>query len=129
MAKYVGKVFKLPDRKLGIKGNGAHMVKITWYNPFKRVFHGRVITSLENRETISESEKKNLHLRTFHKESDSTYLFMNRSKYEKLRNGQIIPIPVHKASGLSVWSGYSGNRKIHIKTLKGQKALNIKIKK
>ena len=129
MAKYVGKVFKIPDRQLGIRGNGAHMVKITWFNPFKKLFHGRVITSLEERKFLKKEDKKYLHLQNYHKESEDVFLIMKRSKYEKLRNGNIVPIPVTKVNGLSVWSGYSENKKIHISKIKNRRPEKIQIKK
>ena len=71
MAKYVGKIFKISDNKLGIHGTGAHMVKITWYNPIKRIFYGRVITSLEERKVLKPEDRKFLHLQNYHRESRS----------------------------------------------------------
>ena len=129
MAKYVGKVFKISDKHLGIRGKGAHMVKITWYNPFKRLFHGRVITSLEERKTLQNEDKKYLHLQSYHKESEDVFLLMKRNKYEKLRNGSITPIPVTKTKGLSVWSGYSQSKTIHISKLRNKRPENVEIKK
>ena len=129
MAKYVGKVFKIPDRNLGIRGKGVHLVKIVWYNPFKRLFNGKVVTSLEERKVLTKEDKKNLHLRTYYKENNDTYVFIKRNKYERLRNGSIEPIPIGKTKGLSVWSGYSGNKKIHISLIKGKKPENVTIKK
>lgn len=129
MAKYVGKVFKVPDRHLGIRGKGAHMIKITWYNPFKRLFYGRVITSLEDRKVLNSEERKYLHLQNYHKESENVFLLMKRNKYEKLRNGKITPIPVTKAKGLDVWSGYSERKRIHISKLKNKRPEKVVISK
>lgn len=34
MAKYVGKIFKVNNRDLNIKGNSSHFVEVKWFNPF-----------------------------------------------------------------------------------------------
>ena len=129
MAKYVGKIFKIPDKHLRLRGNGAHMVKITWYNPLKRIFYGRVITSLEERKVLTKEDKKFLHLQTYHREQDDVFLLLKRNKYEKIRNGNITPIPVTKAKGLSVWSGFSERKKIHISKLKNLHPEKVVIEK
>ena len=48
MAKFVGKIFKVSNNKIGIRNDGAHNVHVVWYNPFKRKFRCKVITSLES---------------------------------------------------------------------------------
>lgn len=58
MAKFVGKIFRIPDRYLkNILGNGAHFVHVTWYNPKNHKFRCKVITSLEEISSVPKSER------------------------------------------------------------------------
>ena len=130
MAKYVGKVFRVDDKKLKIRGNGAHYVYVKWYNPFTRKFRCRVITSLENRKVIPERERHGvLSSNSYYKIDEKTYNIFNRRKYEKLRNGDIEPIPAKKTKGFKVWSGFFDARDVHITALKGNEQKNLSIKK
>ena len=128
MAKYVGKIFRVNNTALHIKRRGTHYVHVKWYNPFTRKFRCKVITSLEDKKTLSDKEKRVLSSTPYHKEKDNTYNLFSKRKYTKLRNGEIQPIPIQKTKGFAVWSGYSGTRDLHISVLKGnaQKHLNIK---
>ena len=130
MAKYVGKVFKVDDKKLKIRGNGAHYVYVKWYNPFTRKFRCRVITSLENRKVIPERERHSvLSSNSYYPVDNNTYNIFSRHKYIKLRSGIIEPIPVNKMKGFDLWSGYSGTRDVHITALKGNEQEKLSIRK
>ena len=48
MPKYVGKIFKVDNRTLKLKGSSTHYVHVKLYNPFTRKFKCRIVTSLEN---------------------------------------------------------------------------------
>ena len=131
MAKYVGKIFKVNNKALKIKGSGTHYVHVKWYNPFTRKFRCNIITSLENKKELDENQRRNLHLMTFSKEKRNSELYyvFNRQKYNKLRNGKIVPIPFSKTQGFEVWSGYSDVKNLHISSLKNNEQKHMKIKK
>lgn len=129
MAKYVGKIFRVSNKALKIKGKGTHYVHVKWYNPFTRKFRCNVITSLEDKRDLPKEKRHNLHVMTFHKEDERTYHLFSRDKYEDLRNGQIVPIPVHKSKGFKVWSGYKETRDLTAKALKGNEQKHLHIEK
>ena len=130
MAKYVGKIFKVDDKKLKIHGNGIHYVHVKWYNPFTRKFRCHVITSLEDQITIPAMERhKVLSSNAYHQIDKNTFNIFNRGKYRKLRNGDIEPIPAKKAKGFRVWSGFLESRDLHISALKRNEQKNMSIKK
>ncbi len=110
MAKYVGKIFKAINKDLGIRGTNPHYIKVTWYNPKKKKFLCRAITSLEtkydNIESLSKIKTKN---KIVIKDMDSYYI-LDGSKYKKVRTGEITPIPIKNTKGFSVWSGYYSSR-------------------
>ena len=60
MAKYVGKVFRVDNKTLKLKGRSAHYVHVKWYNPFTRMFKCRVLTSLENRQLLVDNKSSAL---------------------------------------------------------------------
>ena len=132
MAKYVGKIFKVANNKLGIRNNGAHNVHVTWYNPLKRKFRCKVITSLESEETLIGKQRKKLDRTPYVRKvgtKDDFYLF-KRSKYRSLRNGTLTPIPTTKVDGLSHWSAYGNTVDLTVNDLKKSKEQSdIKIKK
>ena len=128
MAKYVGHIFKVNNAALGIKRSGSHYVHVKWFNPFSRKFWCKIITSLEERKSLDQikaSKKAKICLKGG---GDDFYIFAER-KYAKLRNGEIVPIPVDKTEGFSVWSGYYGSRYLARSKLKGNRKLHMKIKK
>jgi hypothetical protein len=130
MAKYVGKIFRVDDKKLKIHGNGSHYVHVKWYNPFTRKFRCRVITSLEDQKYIPKSERHNvLSSNSYYQIDKNTYNIFNRRKYRKLRSGDIEPIPTRKMKGFKVWSGYFDTRDIHVTALKGNQQKHMSIKK
>lgn len=131
MAKYVGKVFKVPNSRLGIRNNGAHYVHVTWYNPFKRKFRCKTITSLETEKTLEGKQYKELR-KTLHVKkvgSRNTYYIFKNDKYKKVRNGYLQPIPVTKTNGLPLWSAYSSTVELNLSDLKKGKKTDIKISK
>ena len=128
MAKYVGKIFRVNNKILRIKGSGSHFVHVKWYNPFTHKFRCHIITSLEEKKVLTRDKRNNLHIMSYHKENENTYCIFNRKKYEDLRSGKITPIPVSCANGLTVWSGYQDRRNLHIATLRGNEVPHIKIK-
>ena len=127
MAKYVGKIFRVNNKDLKLKGSATHYVHVQWYNPFTRMFKGKVITSLEKRKFVGEN-KRALGATPYHKNEDASYSFFEKQKYSKLRSGKIEAIPVTKTNGFDTWHGYEGICNLHIRHLKGkeQKHLNIK---
>ena len=129
MAKYVGKIFKVNNTALNIKRHGTHYVHVKWYNPFTRKFRCKVITSLEKEQKLSVEERRVLQTTPFLKKEEGTYLLFSKNKYNKLRNGKIVPIPATKTEGFGVWSGYQDTRDVHINALKGKEQKHMKIKK
>lgn len=132
MAKYVGKVFKVSNNKLGIRNSGAHNVHVTWYNPLKRKFRCKVITSLESEETLVGKQRKKLNRTPYVKKpgTDDDYYLFKRGKYRSIRNGNLTPIPITKVDGLSHWSAYSDTVELTINDLKKSKEQSdIKIRK
>ena len=129
MAKYVGKIFRVNNRRLNIKRKGTHYVHVKWYNPFTRKFRCKVITSLEDKKVLSNEEKKMLSTTPYHKEKDNTYNLFSKRKYSKLRNGDIEPIPIKKTKGFGLWSGYQGTKDLNINDLKGNEQKHLRIDK
>ena len=128
MAKYVGKIFKVNNAALKVKGTGTHYVHVQWYNPFTRMFRCRIITSLENRKFLGEN-KRALGSTPYHKNEDGSYSFFEKQKYSKLRAGKIQAISVLKTRGFDTWHGYEGTRDLHIRALKGNEQKHLSIKK
>lgn len=132
MAKYVGKVFKVPNSRLGIRNKGAHYVHVTWYNPFKRIFRCKTITSLEMEKTLEGKQYIELRRTPYIKKEGSTntfYLF-KREKYTSIRNGKLVPIPILKTKGLPLWSAYSKTVELSLSDLRQAKSYSeIKIDK
>ena len=128
MAKYVGKVFKVNNKALKLKGSSAHYVYVKWYNPFTRVFKCRVITSLEKRIFLGEN-KRALGSTPYHKNEDGSYSLFEKQKYSKIRSGKIEPILVSRTKGFDVWHGYEGTRYLRIGQLKGNEQKHLSIKK
>ena len=128
MAKYVGKVFKVDNRALKLKGSTAHYVHVKWYNPFRRIFKCRIITSLEKRKFLGDN-KRALGSTPYHKNEDGSYSFFEKQKYSKIRDGKIEPISVRKTTGFDVWHGYEGTRYLHVKQLKGKEQKHLSVKK
>ena len=130
MAKYVGKIFKVNDKNLKIHGNSSHFVYVKWYNPFTRKFRCRVITSLEEQKFIPEQDRHGvLSSNSYYQVNKNTYNIFNRHKYRKLRSGDIEPIPMKKAKGFKVWSGFFYTRDVDVTALKGNEQKNLSIKK
>ena len=96
MAKYVGKIFKVNNAALKIKRNGAHFVHVKWFNPFTKRFKCKIITTLEDKRELKGDDKRVLGTGPFHKERGDVYSIFSKGKYERLRNGDITPIPVSK---------------------------------
>ena len=129
MAKYVGKIFKANNKDLGLRGLETHYIKVKWYNPKKKKFLCRVVTSLEtkydNLESLRNSKLKN---KTVIKDAEKYYV-LDISKYKKIRKGIITPIPIKDTKGFNVWSGYYNSRYITLDELKNlEKKPNMYIK-
>lgn len=130
MAKYVGKIFEVNNAALGLRGNKTHKVHVQWYNPFKRIFRCKVITTLEDKtkdlSSLRDSRRTNTYIT---KRGEEFYLF-DKGKYERLRKGEIVPIPMSKTEGFVLWSGYEHTRNLRLKTLKdSQHIKNCKIRR
>lgn len=121
MAKYVGKIFKVPNNKLGIHSSGAHYVHVAWYNPFKRKFRCKVLTSLEEKKELIGKQIKQTGKTAYAKGSGNTFFLFKKRKYKLLREGKIQSIPVQNLQGFDVWSGYMDSRDLHISVLKNSK--------
>lgn len=129
MAKYVGKIFRVSNKALKIKGKGTHYVHVKWYNPFTRKFRCKVITSLEDEKKLTNKKRDILKTSPFHKKSEQIFAVFSRNKYEKLRSGKITPIPAGKTKGFKVWSGYQETRDVRISALIGNEQEDMKIEK
>ena len=130
MAKFVGKIFKVPNNKLGIHSSGAHYIQVAWYNPFKRKFRCKVLTSLEDKKELIGRQIKQTEKTAYAKGDDNTFYLFKKRKYRLLREGKIQPVPVQNLQGFEVWSGYMDSRDLHISVLKKSKVQNgMKIKK
>ena len=125
MAKYVGHIFKVNNAALKVKGTGTHYVHVKWYNPFKKTFYCKVITSLEHK--IHPSKERNLKKIPHRFNNGQCYAF-SKQKYKRLRDGKIVPIPINDTEGFEVWSGYEGVRYLSANKLKGNKQKNMRIK-
>ena len=112
-----------------IKRNGAHYVHIQWFNPFTKRFRCKIITTLEDKVELKGDDKRILGKGPFHKEIGDIYSVFAKNKYERLRKGQITPIPVSKTEGFGVWIGYEESKDLHISVLKGREQKNLRIKK
>ena len=129
MAKYVGKIFKVNNATLKIKRNGAHYVHVKWFNPFTKRFTCKIITTLEDKRELRGDEKRVLGTGPFHREQGDLYSIFSKGKYERLRKGDIVPIPVSKTKGFGVWTGYEHTRHVQISALKGKEQKHLSIKK
>ena len=132
MAKFVGKIFKVANNKLGIRTSGAHNVHVVWYNPFKRKFRCKVITSLETEKELKGKQYKELKRTPYIKKrgTKNTFYLFKLNKYAKVRNGALTPIPVTKTSGLPLWSAYSETVELNVNDLKKSRAQpNVRIEK
>ena len=113
---------------LKVKGTGTHYVHVKWYNPFKRMFYCRVITSLKHKSnSLDEKKLKNVP----HRFTRGQCYVFSKQKYNKLRLGKITPIPTNETEGFDLWCGYEDERYLSSKCLKGnlQKDMQIKKKK
>lgn len=130
MPKFIGKIFRVSNKNLGIKRNGTHYVHVKKYNPQKKVFQCRVITSLEEQKKISPKDRANvLNSTPYHKENDDTFKLFKKKKYKKIREGKIEPIPAPKLEGFTFWSGYEGTvdlTRVQLKSAKEQPQMSIK---
>ena len=108
MAKYVGKIFRINNSKLKIRGNDVHYIHVKWFNPFSRKFKCRVITSLEDmkhKTTVNKSYLEKVYS-SYNNERES-FCILNKKKYKKLRNGYIEPIPLDRCVNFDVWAGFT----------------------
>ncbi len=130
MAKFVGKIFRISDKNLRIHGSGSHYVHVTWYNPFKRMFRCKVLTSLEDKKELVGRDIKQAQKTAYVKGDGDTFYLFKKRKYKLLREGKIQPVPAQNLEGFEVWSGYMESRDLHISVLKKSKVQNkMKIKK
>ena len=129
MAKYVGKVFSVPNNKLGLRRSGTHYVHVKWYNPFKKLFFCRIMTSLEEKKKLGDLTNDDKEKRIIRMRNGNFHVF-EEQKYDRLRNGDITPIPVGKVEGSDVWSGYENSVYLRRSVLSPKsRRTNIRIKK
>ena len=130
MAKYVGKIFEVPNVHLRIKGSKTHKVHVKWYNPFKRKFKCNVLTSLEEKIPLTSDNRKGMHRKVgYYDKTSDTFFQFDKGKYAKIRNGKIMLIPRDKLQGFELWSGYEGTRYLSKNVLEGRLKNELKIKK
>ncbi|MCM1043509.1 MAG: hypothetical protein NC548_43760 [Lachnospiraceae bacterium] len=131
MAKYVGKIFKASNDKLHIRGNGAHYVHVKWYNPFTRKFKCKVLTSLDKKKSIPITQRDKAFVgKIVTKLSGDDFVVFSKSEYDKIRKGEVEPIPVSQTENLDNWTGYSSEVYLMRKDLKQtSKTKRIKINK
>ena len=118
MAKYVGKVVQLPNSILKLQGSGTHYVHVKWFDPKSKLFHCKVITSLEERVVFSKGKKKMGKSPYFREKGSPVVNVFLRGKYEEVRKGLIDPIPIGKTSGFDGWVGYFESRQLTLHTLR-----------
>lgn len=108
MAKYVGKIFRVSNTKLGLRGNSTHYVYVQWYDMKNKDFKCRVLTSLEKEKKFSKNDpgKFILWKSLFHRNTDDTFCIFKKQDYELIRNGEIEPIPMNKLENASHWHGF-----------------------
>ena len=128
MAKYVGKIFKIDNKTLKLKGGRTHYVHVKWYNPFTRKFKCKIVTSLENRKFLGDN-KSVLGSTPYQRNEDGSYSLFEKQKYSKIRSGKIEPISVLKTKGFGFWHGYEGTRYLQARHLKGKEQKQLGIKK
>lgn len=126
MPKYVGHIFKLNNAALRVKGIGTHYVHVKWYNPFKKLFYCKVITSLEHKRDSYDYKQLS---KVPHRFNNGQCYVFSKQKYKRLRDGKIVPIPMNETKGFERWSGYEGVRYLSAEKLKGKKQENMQIKK
>ena len=103
MAKYVGKIFNVGNNKLKIRSSNSHAVYVERYDPKTKKFNCKVITSLEKEHYKKSVNKAFLQNRNYsYNKATDNYCVLNQSKYKKMRNGVITPIPTNKTKNFKV---------------------------
>ena len=130
MAKYVGRIFEVSNRALNLRGNGTHKVHVQSYNPFSRKFRCKVITSLEDKTMDLSKIEKSRRNNTFITVRGNEYFLFDNKKYDRLRNGEIVPIPMSRTDGFELWSGYESAQDLSLQILRKSKLKsNYRIRK
>ena len=73
-----------------------------------------VVDKTKDLSSVRNSRKTNTYIT---KRGEEFYLF-DKGKYERLRKGEIVPIPMSKTKGFVFWSGYEHTKNLRLKTLK-----------
>lgn len=114
MAKYVGKIFKVQNSKLGIKADGCHYVHVKHYDRKSKLFSCSVLTSLENEVDVPKKSRKDIldSVNYTKGNNENSFKIFMKKNYRDIRNGNIVPIAINKTSGFNNWMGYSKNVKL-----------------
>ena len=128
MAKYVGKIFKVNNTHLNIKGGGTHLIHVKKYDPSKKLFYCKIITSLEKKRSSQESMGDLRKVPHYKSRSGDLFVF-SKSKYGRLRKGEITAIPVTQTKGFDYWHGYEGSAMLSKTALEGREQKGMSIKK
>ncbi len=131
MGKYVGKIFRVNNNKLGIQKAGSHFVHVKWFNPFNNKFYCKVITSLEtNKKLVTKEEKsKNLKGKLGFKNNGDNFSIIGRKDVLKIKKGDVTPIPNGNLVNFDNWSGYFKNvilSKTHLESDSESSSMKIK---
>lgn len=120
MAKYVGKIFKVDNKKLGLRESKTHFVYVQWYDQKKKNFRCRVISSFEREMTFEKNDPKKKILSTtpFYKVSNNSFCIFKKQDYGKLRDGEIEPIPMKDLKNATHWYGFTKTVTLDRKDLK-----------
>lgn len=120
MAKYVGKIFRVSNTKLGLRGNSTHYVYVQWYDMKNKDFKCRVISSLEREKKFSKNdpERAILGKSIFHRSSEDSFCIFKKQNYEMLRDGDIEPIPMRKLENATHWFGFTKSLRLNKEDLK-----------
>ena len=131
MAKYVGNIFKLPNSITKVQGKGNHFVHVTWFNPKTKLFRCRIITSLEEKRTLGDIVAEGINTKKYphQKGKGNIFYVFDKSKYRRIREGKIVPIPMSQTKGFDYFHGYEGTIDLHFSVLKKHKVTSLKIKK
>lgn len=109
MAKYVGKIFKVDNKKLGLRKSRTHFVYVQWFDPKNKNFKCRVISSLETERYFEKDDPHRFEINgsLHHKNDENSFCFFKDDHYERLRNGDIEPIPMGDLENATHWYGFT----------------------
>lgn len=109
MAKYVGKIFKVDNKKLGLRESRTHFVYVQWYDQKNKNFRCRVISSLEKERVFEKNDPDRylINKTPYHRNKDGSFCLFKKDHYNDLRKGNIEPIPMGDLENATHWYGFT----------------------